>query len=159
MGKASLKNMTNSPLFSGLTADEISSLEDLFQVQHLDSGKTIFIENMLGEFLYLIKKGSVAISQMLGEIDEQVLVVLGSGETFGELALIDESVRATTARVVDDAVLYMLSRDSFMQLVASHPQLGMGLTLNIFRAFSQRMRQAKLDYRNMLIASLERKKG
>lgn len=159
MGKVSLKNMTDSPLFSGLTTDEITSLEDLFVVQHLASGKTIFIENMLGEFLYLIKKGSVAISQMLGEIDEQVLVVLGSGETFGELALIDESTRATTARVVDDAVLYMLSRDNFMQLVASHPQLGMGLALNIFRTFSQRMRQAKLDYRNMLIASLERKKG
>nr|WP_224746741.1 cyclic nucleotide-binding domain-containing protein [Pelovirga terrestris] len=125
----------------------------------MSAGKTIYIENMTGESLYLIKRGSVRISQMLAEGDEQTLVVLGPGDTFGELAVIDGGPRAATARVIEDVNLFSLSRNNYNQICANNPRLGMQLTLNIFRSFSERLRRSKLDYRNMLIAGMNRKKS
>ncbi len=122
------------------------------------AGKTIYIENMSGESLYLISKGSVRISQMLAEGDEQTLVVLGPGDTFGELAVIDGGARAATARVIEDVSLLSFARKDYTHLCSNNPRLGMQLTLNIFRSFSERLRRSKQDYRNMLIASINRKK-
>lgn len=149
----------NSPLFSGLAAKEIEFLSNLFVPNEMSAGKTIYIENMAGECLYLIEMGSVRISQMLAEGDEQTLVVLGPGDTFGELAVIDGGPRAATARVIEDVRLFALSRKEYNQLTNNNPRLGMQLTLNIFRTFSSRLRRSKQDYRNMLIASINRKKN
>jgi len=154
-----LNALQDSPLFHGLAAKEIEFFATSLAQQQMSAGKTIYIENMAGESLYLIKKGSVRISQMLAEGEEQTLVVLGPGDTFGELAVIDGGPRAATARVIEDVNLFSLSRKDYNQLCSNNPRLGMQLTLNIFRSFSERLRRSKQDYRNMLIASINRKKS
>jgi len=154
-----LNALQDSPLFHGLAAKEIEFFATSLAQQRMSAGKTIYIENMTGESLYLIKKGSVRISQMLAEGEEQTLVVLGPGDTFGELAVIDGGPRAATARVIEDVNLFSLSRKDYNQLCSNNPRLGMQLTLNIFRSFSERLRRSKQDYRNMLIASINRKKS
>lgn len=158
MAQVNLKNLRDSPIFEGLSSDEKDHLAEFFVVKQVAAGKTIYIENMAGENLYLISSGAISISQMIGEVDEETLVILRSGETFGELAMIDEGLRAVTARVVEEAELYLLSRTEFNQLATANPSLGMRLTHNLFRIFSKRLRQAKSDYRDMLLATLERKK-
>lgn len=158
MTNVNWNNLKDSPLFNGLAAKEIEFLGTVLTPQQMSAGKTIYIENMTGESLYLISNGAVRISQMLAEGEEQTLVVLGSGDTFGELAVIDGGPRAATARVVEDVSLLSLTRKDYNQLCTNNPRLGMQLTLNIFRSFSQRLRRSKQDYRNMLIASINRKK-
>jgi CRP-like cAMP-binding protein len=113
---------------------------------------------MPGEALYLIKQGTITISQMLSENNEQILVVLGAGDMFGELAIIDGDARATSARVAEKAILYGLKRKDFMALASEHPRLGMQLTLNIARTVSSRMRSAKKDYRTMLTTLIKRQR-
>lgn len=158
MIKGNLAGLKDSPLFAGLAAKEIELLGELFSPNRMSAGKTIYIENMAGECLYLIEKGSVRISQMLAEGEEQTLVVLGPGDTFGELAVIDGGPRAATARVIEDVSLLALTRKDFNQLTNNNPRLGMQLTLNLFRLFSERLRRSKSDYRNMLIAAINWKK-
>lgn len=158
MNNVNLTTLKDSPLFVGLAEKEIEFLGKLLVPQQMSAGKTIYIENMAGECLYLIFKGSVRISQMLSEGEEQTLVVLGPGDTFGELAVIDGGPRAATARVIEDVEMLALSRKDYNQLSSNNPRMGMQLTLNIFRSFSQRLRRSKQDYRNMLIASINRKK-
>ncbi len=150
MNKNDLSELADSPIFKGLALKEIEFLSRFFVPHKVDAGKTLFVENMPGESLYLIRQGSIRISQMLSENDEQVLVVLGPGEVFGELAVIDGAARATSARVAEEALLYALKRKSFMSLASENPRLGMQLTLNIARTLSSRMRLAKKEYRTML---------
>ena len=121
------------------------------------AGKTVFVENMPGESLYLIRQGAVQISQMLAEVDEQDLMTLEAGELFGEMAVIDGGNRSVTARVIKNTVLYVLKRKDFDKLVSEQPRLGLQLTLNIVRIFSSRARSAKKNYRAMLTASLAQK--
>ncbi|MBW6508196.1 MAG: cyclic nucleotide-binding domain-containing protein [Desulfuromonadales bacterium] len=158
MNNVNLDGLKDSPLFKGLAAKEMELFGTFLTPQQISAGKTIYIENMTGESLYLLSKGAVRISQMLAEGDEQTLVILGPGDTFGELAVIDGGPRAATARVVEDVSLFALLRKDYYQLCNNNPRLGMQLTLNLFRSFSERLRRSKQDYRNMLIASINRKK-
>ena len=156
MSQADLLKLKNSPIFNGMAAKEIEFLGSVFTHNLVAEGKTIFVENMPGEALYLIGEGTVKISQMLAEVDEQGLIMLSDGDIFGEMAVIDGGKRSASARVVKQTKLYSLSRSDFNSLVREKPRLGVQLTLNIARIFSQRTRQAKNDYRTMLTHSLNR---
>ena len=157
MSQVNFTDLTSSPVFAGMAATEIGYLSSIFTINQLQAGKTVFVENMPGESLYLIKQGRVKISQMLAEVDEVDLITLGTGDVFGEMAVIDGGHRVVRASIEKDAILYCLNRKSFNALVSEKPRLGLQLTLNIVRIFSARIRHAKNDYRTMLTASLARK--
>ncbi len=156
MSSVSFSNLTTSPLFKGMNNDELSCLEGIFTARRIKEGKTIFIENMPGESLYLIKRGTVKISRMLAEGDEQILIVLGPEDIFGEMAVLDGGKRSATARIAEDVILYGLTREDFETLARQNPSLGLKFTLNIIRIFSSRVRNSQKDYRAMLLASLNR---
>ncbi len=157
MPQVNLMSLAESPLFKGLAQKEIELLATVFAERRVAEGKTVFIENMPGESLYLVKEGTVRISQMLAEGDEQILVVLGVGDIFGEMAIVDNGPRSSSARIAEDAILYSLSTRDFEKLAAANPRLGMQLLMNIVRIFTARLRAAKRDYRKMLTTILGRK--
>ncbi|WP_303721799.1 Crp/Fnr family transcriptional regulator [Malonomonas rubra] len=158
MSQVSFDGLQDSPLFNQMSPGEIKSLEKIFTVKQIAEGKTIFIENMPGESLYLIKEGTVRISRMLAEGDEQVLIVLGPDDVFGEMAVLDGGARSATARIAEDAVLYGLNRKTFESMAENDPVLGLKFALNIVRIFSCRVRNSQKDYRAMLLACLKRNK-
>ncbi|PLY01524.1 MAG: hypothetical protein C0622_07100, partial [Desulfuromonas sp.] len=131
MKTVDLSGMVASPLFKGMDAQEIEILSGYFTAHQVPEGKTVFVENMAGESLYLIAEGGVAISQMLGERNEQGMVVLGPGEAFGELAVFDTGGRQVSARVTKETLLYGLKRRDFLTLTNDNPRLGIKLTLNL----------------------------
>ena len=156
MSQVKLTDLKSSPLFVGMAEKEIEYLSAIFTPNQIPEGRTVFIENMPGESLYLVKQGTVQISQMLAEVDEQDMIALGAGDVFGEMAVIDGGNRSATARIVKNAVLYSFNRKTFNTLVSEKPRLGLQLTLNIVRIFSARIRSAKKDYQAMLTVSLNR---
>lgn len=159
MSQVDFSGLHDSPLFNNMDVADLQKLQPLFSVKKVSEGKTIFIENMPGESLYLIKQGTVRISRMLAEGDEQVLIVLGPDDFFGEMAVLDGGKRSATARIAEDAVLYGLSRKNFEAFTEKEPKLGLVLALNIIRIFSARVRNSQKDYRAMLLASLKRNKA
>ena len=157
MSQVDLSKFADSQLFKGIGGKELKLLSSIFTQSQVAEGKTLFIENMPGEALYIVVQGSVKISQMLAEVKEQELMTLGAGDVFGELAVIDDGNRTVTAQITEDALLYSLNRDNFNTLMCDEPQLALQLTLNIVKIFSARIRSAKEDYRTMLVASLSNK--
>ena len=139
-----------SILLRGMNNTELARLASVCEERQLTAGTTIFIENMPGESLFLIRRGSVRISRMFAEGNEKVLVVLGAADIFGEMAVIDGLPRAATARVVDDADLISLRKQDFARLCQEHPALALKLVLNIITVFSRQVREANEEYREML---------
>ncbi|WP_432821563.1 cyclic nucleotide-binding domain-containing protein [Trichloromonas sp.] len=157
MSQINLSLLRESALFADMSDAEIASLAELFRGKSILAGKTVFIENMPGESLYLVKEGTIRISKMLAEGDEQTLVVLGPDDTFGEMAVLDVAPRSATARVIEDAHLLSICKNDFEELCDSYPALGLKLMRNIIRIFSKRIRESSEEYRDMLIWSLGRK--
>jgi CRP-like cAMP-binding protein len=87
-----------------------------------DRGKVIMVQGQTGAFMYVVLEGRVAIS-LRGALVERV----GPGGVFGEMALVDQSVRAANAAAETDCVLLSINRTVFMNLIKSDPTFGVSL--------------------------------
>lgn len=146
----------NSTLLQGLTDKELGQLAGFCEMRAMEEGTTVFIENMPGESLFLVKEGTIRISRMFAEGNEKTLVVLGPEDIFGEMAVIDGLPRAATARAAEKAQLISLNKQALEQLCEQDATLGLKLVRNIVKVFSQRVRDANEEYRDMLIWSLQK---
>jgi CRP-like cAMP-binding protein len=154
MAKVDISKLTDCFLFKDLENKEIEVLASLFYEKKLSSGKTVFVEQMPGESLYLIKSGRVKISKLIAEGDEKILVTLNPLDVFGEMAILDGSPRSATARVEDDAVLLSIKKSDFEKLCAAKPKIALTVMRNIIKVFSSRIRENNEEYREMLLWSL-----
>lgn len=149
--------LDDSPIFAGLSSSDSRTLETVFSYKEMGAGKTVFIENMQGESLYLIKEGTIRISKMMAEGDEETLVVLGPADVFGEMAIFDGAHRSATARVAENAILLCLSKTDFEKLSVENSALCLKLAVNINRLFSERIRSSQAAHREMLLDALGRR--
>jgi CRP/FNR family cyclic AMP-dependent transcriptional regulator len=132
--------LLNTMLFRGGNKDNIENILDLFQERTLNQNATIFTQNMPAEALYIVKSGRVRISMMAGEGEEMGLLLLGPGEFFGELALIQETNRLVTARAETPVELLLLTRKDFQKLIEVEPQVAAKALVVITKLLAMRIR-------------------
>jgi len=87
-----------------------------------DAGKMIMQEGTGGAFMYIVLEGKVAIT-----IKGGVVARAGPGGVFGEMALVDQSVRAATATAETPCALLAVNRNIFLHLVKTSPAFGAAL--------------------------------
>jgi len=139
-------------LFKGCTHDDFELLSGLFVERKVNPNTTIFSEKMPGEALYIIKSGEVRISLMAGEGEEIGLLQLGPGDFFGEIALIQESSRAVTARSETTTELVMLGRKDFLALMDLDPRVAARVALSIARLLAMRVKAYSTKLREILLS-------
>lgn len=113
----------------------LSSLEHLVRKQ--PSGTVLFREGDRGQTMYVIRSGKVNISKRIGD-SEITLAVLGPGEFFGEMALLEGLPRSAGATVVEEALLIELGQGAFATLVRKNSEIA----LRLMRRLSSRLREA-----------------
>ena len=146
----------NSVMLKCLSDEDLAKLAGFCEMRKMSESTTVFIENMPGESLFLIKKGTVRISKMFAEGDEKTLVVLGPEDIFGEMAVIDGLPRSATARVAEDAELISVKKKDLERLCSEDAALALKIVSNIVRVFSKRVRESNEEYRDMLIWSMQK---
>jgi CRP/FNR family cyclic AMP-dependent transcriptional regulator len=138
-------------LFKGCSRDELDVATGLFQERQIKPNTTIFTEKMPAESLYIIKNGNVRISIMAGEGEEKKLLLLGPGEFFGELALIQEQSRMVSARSESVVDLLVLSRKDFQALMDLDSRTAARVLLSITKLLAMRVKAYGALFRDMLL--------
>jgi CRP-like cAMP-binding protein len=110
------------PFFSNMSDSEADNLADRLVLRRYDAGQIIFHHGDPGGLLYIIVKGKVKIAHSTLEGQEAFLAILGAGEFFGELALIDESPRSATAEALAKTETLTLHRDEFVRYLRNNPE-------------------------------------
>lgn len=103
-------------LFKGLGADALVPVAAIATHVTYDAGALIFEQGGEGDRLYVISKGKVEIVR-----DGQRLAVLGPGECFGEMALLERTSRSATVRAVSGSKLLTIAREDFDDLLDVYP--------------------------------------
>jgi CRP-like cAMP-binding protein len=106
-------------LFSDLTPPELAIVNTLLHEREYRAGEVIFDEGEVGQTIYFLLAGEVTICRQ-GRPEDGQLARLGPGEFFGELGLIDDSIRTAQAGAATDCRLLVLFRDDFSGLMDSH---------------------------------------
>lgn len=109
-------------------------------------GARIFSEGEIGAEMFIIQSGKVRISKRSGEI-EKTLVVLDSGDFFGEMAVIDKGPRSATATAVGETRCVVLDEDVFEQQMQNNARIVKKMLKNM----SFRLREANQQIENLLI--------
>jgi len=124
-------------LFGSLDDAMLAVLEAGLRRHTFRRGTTIFLKGQAGDALYLIETGRVRIFLQTEAGGEHTLALLGPGDFFGELALLDGLPRSASAEAVEDSALYALDREDFQRELARAPDLAMAL----LAALSDRLRR------------------
>jgi CRP/FNR family cyclic AMP-dependent transcriptional regulator len=85
-------------------------------------GQIVFHQGEVGDSLHLIQSGRFTVRVGTPDGDVLALTVLGPGDSFGELALLDDnSERTATVAALEAAETLTLSRQPFLRLLEEHP--------------------------------------
>ena len=120
-----------SPLLHQLPAGLKQLLAAAFAPQDLIAGHTLYRAGDPGDALYLILGGRIRLTHPpvpgADPASSQTRAELGKGEVLGELALLANQPRSTTAVAIRDTHLARLDRAAFDRIVAAHPAQMLGL--------------------------------
>lgn len=86
---------------------EINFLSSLSREERYSDGQTLFREGDPGDKLYVVLEGHVRIGKSLPGGGEEALTILGRGEYFGEMALVDRQPRSADARAHEGTVVVL----------------------------------------------------
>lgn len=123
-------------LFSNLDDEEVHELTSVARRRTFRSGEVIFHRDDPGQILYIIKEGKVKISLISPDGQEISLVVMGKGECFGELALLDGLPRSADATAMEKVECYTLQRSDFHNVILKKP----GIAIQVLEVLSKRLR-------------------
>ena len=90
------------------------------------AGEVLFREGEPGDVMYVLREGVVRISKGSPEGDK-TLAVLGAGEFFGEMSILNEKPRTATAEVVEAAKLLVINARTFEQMVKGNSEIAIRL--------------------------------
>ena len=116
-----------APLFSGLDSSAADSLRTSMNLVKLRKGQSLFKEGDDGDHLYVVSSGKVKLGTKSVDGRENLLMILGPGDMFGELSLFDSGPRTATAIAVTDSKLLALGQDKVIPWVREHPEVSLQL--------------------------------
>jgi len=128
-------------LFSGLKPEAVELIAKVATEESHALGTKIFQHGDAGDKLYLILEGRVRISRDVPGMGEEALAVLGPGQVFGEMALLDESPRSADARVHERCRLLVIPKDGFDDLLFLYKDLAYEVLWSIVRMLVSRLRE------------------
>ncbi|MER7277029.1 Crp/Fnr family transcriptional regulator [Dactylosporangium sp. NPDC000244] len=116
-----------SPLATALfeSLDPVAAEDLVAEFETVTAGRrtVLFRESEAGDSLYVLLSGKVKLSRRSSDGREGLLALIGPGQPFGEVELLDGGPRTTTATVVADARLARLSKTALYRWMAQHPEV------------------------------------
>lgn len=100
--------------------------------RELDPGEVFFHAGDVGDEMFGVIAGQIELRR-----GTEVLAQIGPGETFGEMAIIDDAPRSLTAVAVDSCVIAVITRSTFLFLVHETPTFA----IQVMRSLASRIRE------------------
>lgn len=132
-------------LFSNIATGELRAIRGLLHRRTYLKDEIIFDEGEKGQAIYFIQQGRVLICRQGRPLDGAI-AELGSGQCFGEMALLDNSPRMAQVRAIEDCILEVLFREDFLTLIQTHSHIASKLTLELARMLAERLRNTVNSY-------------
>jgi len=149
--------LKQSDIFYQFTHTQLELVSNLCQEKTFNEGETIFEENSGSKELYVIIQGEVDIiidPSVVGKQQEEkmILTTLRRGQSFGEVALVDEGLRSATARARQkNTRLLVIPRDKIIMLCETYPQLGYRMMYNLAADLAMKIRHTDLKVREKVL--------
>jgi len=129
------------PLFNAANPETIEWLLSVATEHEYPAERAVLMEDAWGNAVYFIESGWVRVRRHANE-DVVTLAVLGQGDFFGEMAILDESPRSTDVVAMTAVKLLSVSAQRFIQTLFKDPQLHH----RMLQLMVQRLRQTNFRF-------------
>ncbi len=155
-------------IFYQLNPTQLELIANLCWEQTCKSGEIIFPEGANSDELYVIVRGEVDIqvnptsfgAQTGNILSPLTIAKLRRGQSFGEIALVDQGLRSATARAAENnTTVLVIPRDKLMKLCDAYPQLGYILMRNLAADLAMKIRNTNLRMREEEFTRTQKKRG
>ena len=133
------------PLLANLAPDQVERISRAGEVESYNPGEPIVVDGSLGDALFLILSGQVAVHR-----GPQTFATLSAGEFFGEMSLVEPAPRSASVTSMSATFLFRLPHDALRGLLADDPSCANVLLVQIVKTLSDRLRRA-----NAMLSSVD----
>jgi len=142
-------------LFRDLDGEALATLTPFLTQKRFASGSVVFREADESDALYIVERGSVAVSKHVQDDVDIILTRFHAGDFFGEMGLFDAAPRSATANVTVDALLWRLERAAFHAIFSHHPDIAAKICYRLVIVFIERLRATNEQTREAIRWGLE----
>ncbi len=124
-------------LLEGLSEAELKALEGRCRWRIYEKGQTILDKGATSRDVFFVLRGSVAVVTFSPTGKEVTLATVKPGESFGELAAIDEQPRSASVTAIEKSELCIMPPDTFVELVRTNAAVSFHLMQRMARLVRQ----------------------
>jgi CRP/FNR family transcriptional regulator, cyclic AMP receptor protein len=121
------------PLLQDVSTEALGQLARSLRRRSYHRGEVVFHQGDPGDTLHLVRSGRVKVVLPAETGDEVVLAILGPGDCFGELALLDGEPRSASVVAMEPVETMVLGRQDFLAFFRSNPETAERLVVNLAR--------------------------
>jgi serine/threonine protein phosphatase PrpC len=132
-------------MFRYLSYKELVRVSNIAEIKELAKDQVVFSQGQPGDAMYVVLSGSVRLSK-----GDTLVAELGHGQHFGEMSLVDRSVRSLTATATADARLVSITRKDFYDIIKREPALATKMLWSFVQVLGQRLRKTTNDLSDAL---------
>ena len=114
-------------IFSGLSAEELAAIATVTKELGYPGDKNVIRQGEMGETVFLIIDGKVAVIREQEDGSSIVLDQMESGAAFGEMALIDDAPRSATIKTLTPCRFLILHKQEFKETAMEFPRIALGI--------------------------------
>jgi CRP/FNR family transcriptional regulator, cyclic AMP receptor protein len=131
MGRGWTDVLSDLPLFSGLSKRHLNKIAEVAKSRRFPRYSTIVRAGERGDTFFVILDGTVLVKP-----PGKRAVRLVAGDSFGEMALLDDAPRSATVEAQDEVFVMLVGRSAFSKMLAREPKIA----ITLLRTLAQRLR-------------------
>jgi CRP-like cAMP-binding protein len=136
-----IHELARVPLFEHLGNADLQKLAEITRRERFRSGTAIFFQDDPADSLYVVLSGSAKVLRTSEDGRDRILMILRSGDAFGELAMIEGLPRSATVQTLEDTEMLVVSRRDFEAFARAHPDF----LWKLLQAMAERLRKVNED--------------
>lgn len=145
-----IARLKSAALFKNFTDTGLQIIASITHEKRVPAGAPLFVENMIGDGLYIVAQGSIRLSVRGPRGEELRLCTLGPGDSLGEAALLRAGPRMCSATAEMASVVLEISRRELAVLQRAKPQAVLKLMMGVVERIGDGMRDSQDDLREIL---------
>ena len=142
-------------IFSDLSEKECEFLKHICKPRNYLKNSMIILEEEYGDLVFLVKVGTIKITRVNDEGKEVILALLGPGEMFGELAILDGEARSANALAQENCELFAINKEDFLDILKHHP----AVSYNVMSELAKRLRKSDQQIEALSLSDAEHRIG
>ncbi len=140
-----LEVLKGMQMFRYLSYKELVRVSNIAEMIELATNQVVFSAGQPGDAMYVVLSGSVRLAK-----GEKTVAELGKGMHFGEMALVDRSVRSLTATASEGTRLLVITRKDFYDIIKREPASAVKMLWSFVQVLGQRLRKTTADLSDAL---------